>query len=144
MKATKPPRENVSSLSFRFDDGEPTPTVPDLIVLSAAALALLARHDAVETGGDEGAGRTWSLTTAGADGTPLILSCSGPDLPAGIPPQTAHPSSIPVDRPWVGTYRLIVRAPLVVLDLYWRPDDPLRIMGFSRGDWEQALLALAA
>ncbi len=50
---------------------------------------------------------------------------------------------IPFERPWVATYRLKVHAPLIVLDLAWRDDDPLRIMTFSRGDWEAGLMALA-
>jgi hypothetical protein len=29
---------------------------------------------------------------------------------------------------------------LIVLDLYWKPGAPTRIMGFSRGDWEDRLL----
>ena len=36
--------------------------------------------------------------------------------------------------------RLVVRAPIIALDLYWRADAPLRIMTFSRGTWEEALL----
>ena len=41
------------------------------------------------------------------------------------------------------TYRLTVNAPLVVFDIAWRPDEPLRIMNFSRGNWEQELITLA-
>jgi hypothetical protein len=73
----------------------------------------------------------------------LTVRCTGPDLPAFIPDNMAHPSVIPYERPWIGVSRLVVRAPLVVMDLYWRPDESLRIMGFSRGDWETDLDTLA-
>jgi hypothetical protein len=33
--------------------------------------------------------------------------------------------------------------PVAVFDLAWRPDEPLRIMNFSRGNWEDELLAMA-
>ena len=45
-------------------------------------------------------------------------------------------------RPWSGAYRLTVKAPLLVLDLYWNADEPMRILQFSRGEWEAALRAL--
>jgi hypothetical protein len=32
---------------------------------------------------------------------------------------------------------------LLVLDLYWNTAEPMRIMQFSRGDWEEELRALA-
>ena len=53
------------------------------------------------------------------------------------------PAEIPKQRPWVGAYRLVVAAPIIAFDIYWRGDEPLRIMTFSRGDWEDELLALA-
>jgi hypothetical protein len=143
MKATSRPRETVSSLNYREAEGTPTATVPDLAMLAAVALGLLAREGRVSDGGANPGDRTWSLAANGPDGGHLILSCTGPDLPSVIPGETAHPSVIPFERPWVGTYRLVIRAPLIVLDLYWRPDAPLRIMGFSRGDWEAALVARA-
>lgn len=34
-------------------------------------------------------------------------------------------------------------ASIVVLDLYWQPDKPLRIMTFANGDWQQELARLA-
>jgi hypothetical protein len=45
---------------------------------------------------------------------------------------------------WSGAHRLVVRVPLVVLDLAWNADEPVRIMTFCRGDWERALLEGAA
>lgn len=143
MKATKPPRDTVGSLNYRDADDTPTDTVPELKALSAAALTLLARGGTQADGGTNPGDRTWSVTVEGGGDFPLDISCSGPDLPDGIPDETAHPSVIPFERPWVGVYRLTVKAPLVALDLYWRPDAPMRIMGFSRGDWEDELLALA-
>lgn len=142
MKDTKPPRETVSSLNYREAEGTPTTTVPDLRALSAAAFAVLARDGAPVANGEDPGHRTWEATAAGKDGTITVL-CTGPDLPDAIPDETAHPSVVPFERPWVGTYRLTVKAPLVVMDLYWKPDAPMRIMGFSRGDWEGELAALA-
>ena len=142
MKATKPQRETVSSLNYRDADDTPTNTAAELKTLSAAALSLLMR-DAEPSKAEDGSNRqTWSVSTAGTSGAQLNIRCTGPDLPQSIPDETAHPSIVPYDRPWEGQYRLIVRAPLIVLDLYWRPDEPLRIMGFSRGDWECDLLEL--
>lgn len=138
MKATRPQRGSVSTLSHREAEKTPVETAPELAALAAAALGQLARDGkgSPETG--------WSLEATGPDGVPMTIACTGPDLPASVPQLTAHPSVIPLERPWVGTHRLTLRAPLIVLDLYWRPDAPLRIMTFSRGDWEKALLALAA
>ena len=143
MKDTKPPRETVSSLNYRDAEETPTATAPDLKILAAAALSLLARDGAVTVQDAEPGRETWVATEAMFGGMALDVRCTGPDLPRTIPDEMAHPSVIPYERPWVGTYRLTVRAPLVVFDLYWRLDAPLRIMGFSRGDWEEALTAPA-
>ena len=142
MRDTKPQRVTVSSLNYRDATGTPTATAPDIDALAAAALAFLARAGTAANRGPNAGDRTWRASATGRDGFPLTVTCGGPDLPEGVPRQTAHPSIIPVERPWVGVYRLEVRAPLIVLDLYWRPDAPLRIMSFSRGDWERELLAL--
>jgi hypothetical protein len=146
MKDTNPPRESVSSLSYRDAETTPTATAPVLTALAEAALTRLAHEGAASPGGETAGDTTWSLKTEdsgnGADaGTPpLDIRCSGPDLPESIPGAVAHPSVIPFERPWVATYRLVVHAPLIVLDLAWREDAPLRIMTFSRGDWEGALV----
>lgn len=135
----RPPRDTVSSLNYRDADDTPTDTNPALSALAAAALSILARHGAdgpadpaAATGADH---RTWTWNSG-----ELTLACTGPDLPEGVPAETAHPSLIPMERPWVGDYRLVVRAPIIAMDLYWRAGAPLRIMTFSRGDWEGALL----
>jgi len=143
MKDTKPPRETVSSLNYRDAEGTPTTTAPELASLAGAALALLARDGAAEGSKDADGRTTWHLATIQGDGLGLDIRCTGADLPKSIPGETAHPSLIPFERPWVGSYRLTVKAPLVVLDLYWRADAPLRIMGFSRGDWEPQLRSMA-
>jgi hypothetical protein len=125
-----------------------------LVALAEAALTRLADEGAASPGGENAGDTSWTIRTGGdetgnggrdgRDGgaaVPLDISCSGPDLPTGIPAEVAHPSVIPYERPWVATYRLKVHAPLIVLDLAWQEDAPLRIMTFSRGDWEEALLA---
>jgi hypothetical protein len=53
------------------------------------------------------------------------------------------PADIPKDPDWQGRYRLVVAPPLVALDISWTPGEPLRIMYFSRGDWEAQLMRLA-
>ena len=82
-------------------------------------------------------------TTRPAGRNPVTV-LAGAALPAGIPDESIHPTLIPAERPWVGDYRLIVKAPLIVYDIYWKSDAPLRIMTFCRGDWESELTALAS
>ena len=104
--------------------------------LAEAALAVLARDG-------ERAAAGWRFETRTADGQAFEIGCAGPDLPAAIPAETVLPTEIPKDPNWRGAYRLTVAPPLVAFDICWTPGEPLRIMTFSRGDWEDALLALA-
>jgi hypothetical protein len=144
MKDTKPQKESASARSYRDVEGRPTATVPILKDLAEAALALLARDGtASEGGGGNDGDKTWRVEKSSPEGVTFDVSLSGPDLPAGVPTETAHPADIPNERPWTGTYRLAVAAPIVAFDIYWRADAPLRIMTFSRGDWEDGLKALA-
>ena len=106
-----------------------------LSALAGAALAVLARD-----GERDGAG--WRYRTETGEGQAFDISCEGPDLPAAIPAETILPNRIPKDPKWRGTHRLAVAPPLVALDLCWTPGEPLRIMTFSRGDWEEELLAM--
>jgi hypothetical protein len=102
--------------------------------LAAAALAILARDGRREDG-------TWRAAET-RDDLPIEITCRGPDLPAALEPTIATAEQVFRNRPWAGTYRLVVRASrLIVLDLYWTPGEPTRVMGFSRGDWEDRLLA---
>ena len=114
----------------------PSPALHDL---AATALAILARDGTREAGPG---GATWRAALVGRGGVPLDVSCAGPDLPDAIAPEIATAERIVKERPWVGTYRLVVRASrLIVFDLAWTPGQPTRVMGFSRGDWERDLLA---
>lgn len=106
---------------------------PPLQTLAETALRVLAREGRKAEG-------EWR---ASATGVRLDIRCAGPDLPSRVPATIAPPDLIARQRPWVGAYRLTVTAPLIVFDLYWNPDEPLRIMTFSRGDWESDLLMLA-
>jgi hypothetical protein len=102
--------------------------------LAAAALAALAREGTSDDG-------TWRAVDL-RDDLPIEITCRGPDLPGAIEPTIATAEQVFRNRPWTGTYRLVVRASrLIVLDLYWTPGESTRVMGFSRGDWEQGLLA---
>ena len=87
---------------------------------------------------------SWLFHAGMPDGAAWEIRCTGPDLPRTVPSRTVAPADIAKDPGWRGLYRLVVAASLIVLDLCWRPDEPLRIMTFSRGDWEDALIAMAA
>jgi hypothetical protein len=136
MRDTKPQRATASEQAYRDATGTPTRTAPALKELAEAALAVLAKRGSRDAGGVV-------VTTTSASGVRFDIRCSGPDLPATIPGETIHPSMIPKRRPWVGAYRLMVKAPLLVFELYWNEHEPLRIMQFSRGDWEHDLRAQA-
>lgn len=143
MKATKPPRETLSSLNYRDAEATPTDTNPALKVFAGAALTILARDAAPTEGGEMPGDRTWRIETVAPSGARMDIRCTGPSLPDGIPDETAHPSIIPYRRPWEMVWRLTVKAPLVVFDIAWRPGEPLRIMNFSRGNWEGELREMA-
>jgi hypothetical protein len=53
------------------------------------------------------------------------------------------PSDIPNNPHWQETYHLSVAPPNVALELTWGPAEPLRILNFSRGDWEAQLQEMA-
>jgi hypothetical protein len=108
---------------------------PPLQTLAEAALRVLA-CEGHETEGE------WRASVPLA-GMQLDIRLAGPDLPSRLPALIAPADLIARQRPWIGAYRLTVTAPLIVLDLYWNSDEPLRIMTFSRGDWEAALVTLA-
>ena len=118
---------------------------PTLQDLAGLALRVLAREgavvDVVGNTGEPG----WRCVVGGAGGTdgrpPLDISLAGPDIPDTVSDGIAPPALIAGERPWKGRYRLAIRAPLLVFDLYWTPGEPLRIMSFSRGDWESDLAA---
>jgi hypothetical protein len=107
--------------------------------LAAAALAILGRDGQYE------AWERWRVALVLKSGVAFDITCTGPDLPAAIEPVIASGALIARQRPWVGTYRLVVRVEhMIVLDLYWNVGEPTRIMGFSRGDWEADLVAMIA
>ena len=113
------------------------------MLLAEAALSLLAGKGNRADGGEHPKDSRWRFTTEMSDGLVLGIHCSGPDLPARVPARTILPADIANDPKWVGTYRLGVAAPLTAFDISWRVDEPLRIMYFSRGDWERELLSIA-
>lgn len=79
----------------------------------------------------------------GAEDADLSISLAGLEIPHRLDEEIVPPSQVPDDRDWRGAYRLIVRAPLIVFDIAWNPGEPLRIMSFSRGDWEKDLVRIA-
>lgn len=93
-----------------------------------------------EGSGDAASG--WTYRTKTPDDQDFEIRLTGPDLPAAVPSLTISPADIPKDPKWQGTHRLVVAPPLIALDLAWDPDEPMRIYTFSRGDWEEQLLAM--
>lgn len=135
--------ESATSRSYRKAEATPIITAPILTEMGQAALSILARKGVKSDGSANSNDVTWRLETETPEGVKFDLSLSGPDLPDRLPDQSIHPTLIPKERPWTGEYRLTVRAPLTVYDIYWKTEEPLRIMTFSRGDWEAELTALA-
>ncbi|MCW5771718.1 MAG: hypothetical protein KIT16_08805 [Rhodospirillaceae bacterium] len=138
MRDTKPPKATGSGQAYRDAASTPTATAPVLKALAETALAVLARSGARTA---DNAAAHYAATTDG--GVRFDITCAGPALPATVPAETVHPSMIPKQRLWRGTYRLQVKAPILAFDLCWNEGEPLRIMQFSRGDWERELAAMA-
>jgi len=120
----------------------PIVTAPIVHRMAQASLRALASHGAREDGGPMPGDVTWVQTSRTQHGANLHICCSGPYLPRGVPNETIRPADVGKNIRWAGTWRLVIRAPLTVLDLYWREEDSLRILQFSRGDWEQDVLGL--
>lgn len=112
--------------------------------LAEAALAVLAHRGERTPMADPAGHFLWRFETQTPQGTRFEIRLHGPDLPVTIPAHTVFPADIPKDPRWRGTHRLVVAPPLIAFDLCWRPEEPLRIMTFSRGDWEDQLTELAS
>jgi len=111
--------------------------------LGEAALRVLARNGARAVDEADSDCGTWRFETRTPNEMRFEIRCTGPDLPATLPAELAFPADIPKEPHWQGRYRLVVAPPLVVFDVSWTPGEPLRIMNFSRGEWEAQLLRLA-
>lgn len=118
-------------------------TAPSLQELANLALKILAR-DGVPAESAANTDETgWQVVATGQGGTPLDISLAGPDIPDRLDEEIIPPPRVAEQLGWKGSYRLVVLAPLIVFDIYWNPGEPLRIMTFSRGDWEIDLAKLA-
>lgn len=105
-----------------------------LRTLAHAAIAVLREAQ----GGDGDLSTTIPL----ADGRSMSIAYRGPSLPDDLPREVASAELVVERGPgWAGAHRLRIEAPLPVFDLLWNPDEPLRVLYFSRGDWEADLLA---
>ena len=140
---THPTDERAEQRGHRAIDADvyPTNTAPELLKLSEAALAVLARDSRKSDHGDGTS--TWRAKAETFEGLPFHISFTGPDLQKSAAGQMILPSDIPKDPHWQETYRLLVAPPNVALELTWGPEDPLRILNFSRGEWEAQLLGMA-
>ncbi len=88
-------------------------------------------------------GMTAAITAP--SGQRFELSYRGPEIPHALPDEIADFEAVLLQNPaWIGAHRLVVRVPLVVLDVCWNEDEPVRIMAFCRGDWEDDLLEATA
>jgi hypothetical protein len=85
----------------------------------------------------------WRLQTTTLEGARFEIRCTGPDLPETIPAAIVRPADVARDPDWHWTHRLVVAPPLITLDLCWGPEGSLRVLVFSRGDWEKRLLEMA-
>lgn len=109
---------------------------PDLLkALAESALAILHERSnvACETLVDP-------VEVSAAAGTAKITYQGSKQLPRQIPDEIARPSDIGKNVGWVPDHRLMIRAPLQVLEIAWTTGEPLRMLYFSRGDWEKEIL----
>ena len=121
----------------------PTATAPDIGTAAAAALAVLARDGVKTDDGIRPGDSRWRYEGKTADGQKFEIEFSGPDLPAQAADRTILPSDIPKDPKWQGEYLLAVSPPNIAFQISWSNDAPLRILNFSRGSWEDELIAMA-
>ncbi len=112
-------------------------------MLGEAALRVLARDGTRVADAGNPDRDAWRFETRTPNGMKFEVRCTGPDLPETLPVEVVLASEIPRRPDWQGRYRLVVAPPLVVFDISWTPGEPLRIMNFSRGEWEDRLLKLA-
>lgn len=120
-----------------------TMTAPSLQELANLALKVLARDGAPAESVANTDGTGWQVVATGQAGTSLDISLAGPNIPDRLDEEIIPPARVAEQLGWKGQYRLVVLAPLIVFDIYWNPGEPLRIMTFSRGDWEIDLAELA-
>ncbi len=123
---------------------QPTETAPDISKLAAAALALLSEKGTSVAGGRLAGDLTWHFSAETPDGHAFEIRFTGSELPRSVASRTILPSDIPGNPHWQGTFHLAVAPPNIALELAWSPGEPLRILNFSRGDWENQLLEMAA
>lgn len=73
--------------------------------------------------------------------TALEILYAGPAAPDTVPAEMASCETVAQQPPdWMGSHRLTLHAPLVVFDIMWSDGEPVRVLGFSRGEWERALV----
>lgn len=108
-----------------------------LHAFARAALGVLRARGALNDG-------AIAATVTPADGPALAIVYRGPAMPADVPAEVAGYQLVVEQGPgWSGRHRLRIEAPLPVFDLLWNEDEPVRILYFSRGDWEAHLMEAA-
>jgi hypothetical protein len=73
------------------------------------------------------------------NGTEFTIRYTGPDPVLEISDEVCPPDVVRLTPEWTGACTLKVMAPLNVLEISWNVGEPVRIMAFSRGTWEEAL-----
>ena len=96
--------------------------------IARAALAVLRRQ------GRRAAAGGWAYS---ADR--FNISLTGDDLPPDVTAAIADTRLVAASLGWRGAYTLKVSAPRTVFEITWSANEPVRIMVFSRGEWERAL-----
>jgi epoxyqueuosine reductase QueG len=142
---THPSSERAEQRGHRAIDAETHPTATPAVIadIAASALSVLAARGSSEDGGQWPGDSTWSFRAETPDGMPFDISFTGPDLPGQIAERMILPSDIPSDPNWKDPYHLTIAPPNVAFEMAWGPDDPLRILNFSRGEWEEQLAGMA-
>lgn len=120
-----------------------TATALSLQELANLALGILTRDGVSEASVANTGHAGWRFAATGDNGTSIDIGIAGPDIPDRLNEEIISPPQVTEQMDWRGMYRLVVRAPLIVLDIWWTPGEPLRVMSFSRGDWENDLAGLA-
>ena len=82
-----------------------------------------------------------SVAVSAPGGENLTLDYRGPSIPDALPGEIATADMVTAQRPeWQATHILSIHSPLVVFELAWNDGEPVRILVYSRGDWEQILV----
>lgn len=82
-----------------------------------------------------------NVAVSAPGGECLTLDYRGPSIPDALPDEIATADMVTAQPAgWQATHILSIRAPLMVFAVAWNDGEPVRILVYSRGDWEQVLV----